>query len=254
MTEQCISYSRQQKALEELTELDSVVEEKKKELKKQEEINRFKERIDGIQTTREQSIEDIKQWCGNKTSNEKLHDIIEKHFALIAFLFTTIVDTVLLFSVGRIDGIVDTIAAIFLFVMMYIAILFVTMLYLHSFLDSLEHKSPSLINKIKEKTLSTDYMLNSNVIDCPIEIKKELLDRLDKGFVYLSVGFGNHHLYYYSETGYTEKGHSEKGYFGYVPNAFDNEYDYFKDQLTAYKLYKISDIITDRGVKQHDDE
>lgn len=77
MTEQRISYSRQQKALEELTELDTVVEEKKKELKKQEEINHFKERIDGIQTTREQSIEDIKQWCGNKTSNEKLHDIIE---------------------------------------------------------------------------------------------------------------------------------------------------------------------------------
>lgn len=42
--------------------------------------------------------------------------------------------------------------------------------------------------------------------------------------------------------------------FGYLPNAFDNEYDYFKDQLTAYKLYKISDTITDRGVKQHDDE
>lgn len=61
MAEQRISYSRQQKALEELTELDSVVEEKKKELKKQEEINRFKERIDGIQTTKEQSIEDIKQ-------------------------------------------------------------------------------------------------------------------------------------------------------------------------------------------------
>ena len=61
MAEQRISYSRQQKALEELTKLDSVVEEKKKELKKQEEINRFKERIDGIQTTKEQSIEDIKQ-------------------------------------------------------------------------------------------------------------------------------------------------------------------------------------------------
>lgn len=34
MAEQFISYSRQQKAVEELSELDSVVEEKKKELKK----------------------------------------------------------------------------------------------------------------------------------------------------------------------------------------------------------------------------
>lgn len=103
--------------------------------------------------------------------------------------------------------------------------------------------------QLKEKTLSTDYTLDSDIIDCPIEVKKELLDRIDNGFVYLSVGFGNHHLYYYSETGYTEKGHSEKGYYGYVPNAFDKEYDYFKDQLTAYKLYKISDIIMDKALR-----
>ena len=107
-------------------------------------------------------------------------------------------------------------------------------------------------DKLREKTLSTDYTLNDGVIDCPIEVKKELLDRLDKGFVYLSVGFGNHHLYYYSETGYMEKGHSEKGYFGYLPNSFDNEYDYFKDQLTAYKLYKISDIVMDNALRNTD--
>lgn len=46
-----------------------------------------------------------------------------------------------------------------------------------------------------------------------------------------------------------EKGHSEKGYFGYLPNAFDNEYDYFKDQLTAYQLYKISDIVMDNALR-----
>lgn len=109
--------------------------------------------------------------------------------------------------------------------------------------------------QLKEKTLSTDYTLDSDIIDCPIEVKKELLDRLDNGFVYLSIGFGNHHLYYYSETGYMEKGHSEKGYFGYLPNAFDKEYDYFKDQLTEYKLYKISDIIMDKaGRYLYDDE
>lgn len=257
MTEQCISYSRQQKALEELTELDNVVEEKKKELKKQEEINHFKERIKGIQTTKEQSIEDIKQWCGNKTSNEKLHDIIEKYFAQIAFLFTTIVDTVLLLSVGRIDGIVDTIAAIFLFVMMYIAILFVTMLYLHSFLDSLEYKSPSLINKIKEKTLSTDYMLNSNVIDCPIEIKKELLYELKKGYVYIKIDLESEcqrrQFYFITEDGEVNTYNTS---FDSVYNDeiwydlyYSKELCYFADQLKDGTIYKISDIITDRGVK-----
>lgn len=42
MAGQFISYSRQQKALEELTELDSIVEEKKKEIKKQKEFDHFK--------------------------------------------------------------------------------------------------------------------------------------------------------------------------------------------------------------------
>ena len=106
--------------------------------------------------------------------------------------------------------------------------------------------------QLKEKTLSTNYTLNDNVIDFPIEVKKELLDRIDNGFVYLSVGYGNHHLYYYTETDYTKKGHSEKGYFGYLPNAFDNEYDYFKYQLTAYKLYRISDIIMDNALRNTD--
>jgi len=37
--------------------------------------------------------------------------------------------------------------------------------------------------------------------------------------------------------------------FGYLPNAFDKEYDYFKDQLTADKMYKISDIIMDKALR-----
>lgn len=64
MAEQYISYSRQQKALEELSELDSVVEEKKKELKKQEEFNRFKERIKDIGTTKEESQKEVDLWLG----------------------------------------------------------------------------------------------------------------------------------------------------------------------------------------------
>lgn len=104
-------------------------------------------------------------------------------------------------------------------------------------------------NDIESLKISDDYKLATEKME---EIKKELLDRIDNGFVYLSVGFGNHHLYYYSETGYMEKGHSKKGYFGYLPNAFDNEYDYFKDQLTAYKLYKISDIVMDNALRNTD--
>lgn len=147
------------------------------------------------------------------------------------------------------ENVIIKLIAIFLSIVS-LAFIFVV---LFSFADEDEKEvQNNRYGKLKEKTLSTDYTLDSDIIDCPIEVKKELLDRIDNGFVYLSVGFGNHHLYYYSETGYMEKGHSEKGYFGYLPNAFDNEYDYFKDQLTAYKLYKISDIVMDNALRNTD--
>ena len=194
-----ISYSRQQKALEELAELDKISEQKKKEQEEQNAVELFKQKTADIHTTREQSIEEINQWCGNKTLTEKLHDIIEKYSTF-----------------------------------------FVTALYLHSFLDSLEYKSPRLIDKIKTKTLDVHYSISENTIDCPIEVKKDLLNRINNEFVYLSVGYGTHYLYYYEEDGSVVE-HSSRNY--------SKEYEYFKDQLTEYKLYKISDIITDRSVK-----
>mgnify|MGYP000891107278 CR=1 FL=1 len=71
-----ISYSRQQRALEELAELDKISEQKKKEQEKQDAIELFREQTKDIHTTKEQSIEEINQWCGNKTFTEKLYDCI----------------------------------------------------------------------------------------------------------------------------------------------------------------------------------
>ena len=56
-----ISYSRQQKALEELKELDKISEQKKKEQEEQNTVELFREQTKDIHTTREQSIEEINQ-------------------------------------------------------------------------------------------------------------------------------------------------------------------------------------------------
>lgn len=155
MAGQFISYSRQQKAVEELSELDSVVEEKKKELKKQKELDHFKERVKGIGTTKEESQKEIDLWLGLFVPPNNKANV---------FIVLAILMSVALFSFAEYE-------------------------------DEKELQK-NRYDKLREKTLSTDYTLNDGVIDCPIEVKKELLDRLDKGFVYLSVGFGNHHLYY----------------------------------------------------------
>lgn len=236
MAGQFISYSRQQKAVEELSELDSVVEEKKKELKKQKELDHFKERVKGIGTTKEESQKEIDLWLGLFVPPNNKANV----FIVLAILMSVCFATFIV-----IENNIIKLVAIILFIV--ISALAITLLFSFAEYEDKEELQKNRYEQLKEKTLSTDYTLDSDIIDCPIEVKKELLDRIDNGFVYLSVGFGNHHLYYYSETGYMEKGHSEKGYFGYLPNAFDNEYDYFKDQLTAYKLYKISDIIMDKA-------
>ena len=238
MAGQFISYSRQQKALEELTELDTVVEEKKKELKKQKDIDHFKERIKDIITTKEESQKEIDLWLGLYVPTKAGAKILK---ALILFMLICFVTFMVIEN-----NIIELIAIILFIISSAIGI---TAIFSFAEYEDKETLQKKRYEQLKEKTLSTDYTLDSDIIDCPIEVKKELLDRIDNGFVYLSVGFGNHHLYYYSETGYMEKGHSEKGYFGYLPNAFDNEYDYFKDQLTAYQLYKISDIVMDNALR-----
>ena len=238
MAGQFISYSRQQKAVEELSELDSVVEEKKKELKKQKELDHFKERVKGIGTTKEESQEEIDLWLGLFVPPNNKANV----FIVLAILMSVAFASFMVF-----ENVIIKLIAIFLSIVS-LSFMIVALFSFAEYEDK-EALQKKRYEQLKEKTLSTDYTLDSDIIDCTIEVKKELLDRIDNGFVYLSVGFGNHHLYYYSETGYTEKGHSEKGYFGYLPNAFDNEYDYFKDQLTAYKLYKISDIIMDKALR-----
>ena len=227
MAGQFISYSRQQKALEELTELDSVVEEKKKELKKQKDIDSFKEKVKDIVTTQEESQTEVDLWLG-------LCIPIKNKVAVLLAL--AILMSVAFASFMVFENVIIKLIAIFLSIVS-LSFMIVALFSFAEYEDK-EALQKNRYKQLKEKTLSTDYTLNDGVIDCPIEVKKELLDRLDKGFVYLSVGFGTNHLYYYKEDGYTEE---------HPSRIYSKEYNYFKDQLTEYKLYKISDIIMDKA-------
>lgn len=203
MAEQFISYSRQQKALEEIAELDTVVEEKKKELKKQKEFDHFKERVNGIGTTKEESQKEIGLWLGLFVPPNNKANV----FIVLAILMSVAFASFMVF-----ENVIIKLIAIFLSIVS-LSFMIVALFSFAEYEDK-EALQKKRYEQLKEKTLSTDYTLDSDIIDCPIEVKKELLDRIDNGFVYLSVGFGNHHLYYYSETGYMEKGHSEKAIFG----------------------------------------
>lgn len=222
-----VVHSRQQKALEEIAELDTVVEEKKKELKKQKDIDSFKEKVKDIATTKEESQKEIDLWLGLFVPPKDGAKILK---ALILFMLICFVTFMV------IENNIIKLIAIILFIIS--SAIGITAIFSFAEYEDKETLQKNRYEQLKEKTLSTNYTLTDDVIDCPIEVKKELLDRIDNGFVYLSVGFGNHHLYYYKEDGYTEE---------HPSRIYSKEYNYFKDQLTEYKLYKISDIIMDKA-------
>lgn len=252
-----ISYSRQQKALEELKELDKISEQKKKEQEEQNAVELFREQTKDIHTTREQSIEEINQWCGNKTFIEKLYDFVDSHFVLMSIVFAIILDIVFMFYAIYVGGAMNVICTILFFILFAFIFFVLIMTCFLKFTDLLENNLPSLIDKIKEKTLDVNYLISENTIDCPIEIKKELLYKLKSGYVYIKIDLESRHQR--RQFSFIIEDGEVNTYNTNFDNVYNDEiwYDlyyskelcYFANQLKDGTMYKISDIITDRGVK-----
>ena len=163
MAGQFISYSRQQKALEEIAELDTVVEEKKKELKKQKELDHFKERIKDIIITKEESQKEIDLWLGLYVPTKDGVKILK---ALILFMLICFVTFMV------IENNIIKLIAIILFIIS--SAIGITAIFSFAEYEDKETLQKKRYEQLKEKTLSTDYTLDSDIIDCPIEVKKEL--------------------------------------------------------------------------------
>lgn len=104
-------------------------------------------------------------------------------------------------------------------------------------------------DRLKKKTLSTGYEILKDVVDCPIEFKRELYYKLETGYLFLSYNQNNHTLRYFKEDG-TEKYINEKLKY-YEDFVYQTKpYKYFVDQLENDKMYKIVDILTDRAFKE----
>lgn len=252
-----ISYSRQQKALEELAELDKISEQKKKEQEEQNAVELFREQTKDIHTTREQSIEEINQWCGNKTFTEKLYDFVNSHFVLMSIVFAIILDIAFMFYAIHVGGATSVKWTILSFMLFGFSLFVSIMLGFLKFNNLLESKIPKLFDKIKAKTLDVNYLISENTIDCPIEIKKELLYELKSGYVYIRIDLESRHqrrqFSFITEDGEVNTYNTD---FDNVYNDeiwydlyYSKELCYFANQLKDGTMYKISDIITDRGVK-----
>lgn len=106
---------------------------------------------------------------------------------------------------------------------------------------------------IEKKMSREDYLINSNIVDCPMKIKRELFDDLvDRKYLYISYDKKENILKFY-------KDYSNEALYEYDLNknrnftekdSLEYQYWYLCKQLKDGKFYRISDIITDEAVKE----
>ena len=106
---------------------------------------------------------------------------------------------------------------------------------------------------IEKKMSREDYLINSDVIDCPMKVKRDLFDDLvEYKYLYVSYDKKENILKFYND-------YSNESLYEYDLNENKNftdmdsleyQYWYLAKQLEDGKFYRISDIITDIAVKE----
>lgn len=106
---------------------------------------------------------------------------------------------------------------------------------------------------IEKKMSREDYLINSNIVDCPMKVKRELFDDLvEYKYLYVSYDKKENILKFYKDC-------SNEALDIYKFDSHDRfaekdslEYQcwYLSTQLEDGKFYRISDIITDIAVKE----
>ena len=119
------------------------------------------------------------------------------------------------------------------------------------FLNVIGHIIPSPEKYIKKKMSKDNYMIPSNVIDCPMVVKQKLYSWLDKiNKYYLATKDGNLFLYNRDfEHGLQITSESCEDVETPLDKEYPNETKYLLGQLKEGELYSVTDIIVDKQLK-----
>lgn len=147
--------------------------------------------------------------------------------------------------------ILEYLSGCILFILLLIPLLFVSLVLCVSvdsgfinddfdikFLDIAEHIMPSPEKYIQKKMSKKNYMIPTNVIDCPISVKQQLYDVINRASKYFLIRHRNRT--YVCGVSFNEERFC-------IRNEKDAKY--FLDQLVEGEYYSITDIITDKQVK-----
>lgn len=229
-----ISYSRKEKLAQEESMLDTNVEKAK-----------VIERFNGV--TLKQSLKELDDFISDGTIRERVSTNFVLYFITVVsmFLIITLLDTAIatLLAMYAFDKPFDSSMCLALFALLTIPSMIVSI----SIHDKIFPRH-NRFDRLKRKTLGTGYEILKDVVDCPIEFKRELYYKLETGYLFLSYNQNNRTLRYFKEDG-TEK-YINKKLKCYEDFVYQTKpYKYFITQLENDKMYKIVDILTDKAFK-----
>ena len=234
MSDYTISYSRKEKLAQEESMLDTTVEKTK-----------VIERFNGV--TLKQSLKELDDFISDGTIRERVStNFILYLITLVGiFLIITTLDTAIatLLAMYAFNKPFDSSMGLALLALVTIPSMVVS-ISIHDKLFPRQNR----FDRLKEKTLGTGYEILKDIVDCPIEFKRELYYKLETGYLFLSYNQNTRALRYFKEDG-TEKYINEKlkCYEDFVYQT--KPYKYFVAQLENDKMYKISDLLTDKAFK-----
>ena len=233
--------------------VDKQCEEEENTNKKNREMLEYQRKLGDAKTTLKDSKKQIDNWLGkNIIFKYRLNYIIIGIIGLVMIAaliyFIPIIiksdidyhDTILNYMKLFMNGIIS------IFIVLLTFILF-TLLF-----DLIIMFKRELVEK---KMSRDDYLINSNIVDCPMKIKTELFnDLVDRKYLYISYDKKKNILKFY-------KDYSNEALYEYNLNEHKNfiekdsleyQYWYLCKQLKDNKFYRISDIITDNAIKEKD--
>lgn len=234
MDKYTLSYSRKEKLAQEESMLDTIVEKTK-----------VIEKFNGV--TLKQSLKELDDFVSDGTIRERVSTNFILYFITVVgiFLIITLLDTTIatLLAMYTFNKPFDSSMCLALLVLLSIPSM-IASISIHDKLFPRQNR----FDRLKRKTLGTGYEILKDIVDCPIEFKRELYYKLETGYLLLSYNQNNRTLRYFKEDG-TEKYINEKlkCYEDFVYQT--KPYKYFVAQLENDKMYKISDILTDKAFK-----
>ena len=234
--------------------VDKQCEEEENTNKKNREMLEYQRKLGDAKTTLKDSKKQIDNWLGKEILfkyrlNYMVIGIIGLVMIAALIYFVPILTTTKINS-NHYDEAILNVVSLFASGLITIFIILAAFLVFILIFDMIVIPKRELI---KKKMSKDDYLINSDVVDCPMKVKTELFnDLVDRKYLYTSYDKKENALKFYKDC-------SNEALNIYKFDSHDRfaekdslEYQcwYLSTQLKDGKFYRIADIVTDKAVKE----